>query len=112
MVFGLSYVAYMAVQFSLFESILLYLEKHHLLELAPPHPTKEHQAKDHSYLHITIASFLAGAMGGLLTNPIEFLAVNIQTQHNFSVIKYLGQKGILWDLMFKGGLWRSVYHGI
>jgi Mitochondrial carrier protein len=31
-VFGLSYVAYMAVQFSLFESILLYLEKHHILE--------------------------------------------------------------------------------
>ncbi len=41
-VFGLSYVAYMAVQFSLFESILLYLEKHHILEMAPPKPTKEH----------------------------------------------------------------------
>lgn len=80
--------------------------------MAPPKPAMEHQAKDHSYLHITIASFLAGAMGGLLTNPIEFLAVNIQTQQNFSVTKYLRQKGILWDLMFKGGLWRSVYHGI
>ena len=80
--------------------------------MAPPKPAMKHQAKDHSYLHITIASFLAGAMGGLLTNPIEFLAVNIQTQENFSVMKYLRQKGILWDLMFKGGLWRSVYHGV
>jgi hypothetical protein len=37
----------------------------------------EHLAKDHSYLHITVASFLAGAIGGLITNPIEYLAVNI-----------------------------------
>ena len=35
-IFGMSYVAYMAVQFSLFESILLYLEKHHILDFAPP----------------------------------------------------------------------------
>jgi len=26
-------------------------------------------------------------------------------------MKYVKQKGILYDLMFKGGLWRSVYHG-
>lgn len=112
--FGMSYTAYMAVQFSLFESILLYLETHsgvrqqHLEQQAEG---RGHGAKDHSWLHISIASFLAGAIGGLITNPIEFLAVNIQTQENFSTMKYLKQKGVIYDLMFKGGLWRSVYHG-
>ena len=70
------------------------------------------QAKDHSWLHISIASFLAGAMGGFLTNPIEFLAVNIQIQKGFSVSHTLRQKGIMYDLMFKGSLWRSAYHGL
>lgn len=43
-VFGMSYVAYMAVQFSLFESILLYLEKHHILDYAPPKVNKQNRA--------------------------------------------------------------------
>jgi hypothetical protein len=40
-------------------------------------------------LNITIASFLAGGLAGLISNPFEFLAVNIQTQENFSIRKYL-----------------------
>ncbi|TNV77489.1 hypothetical protein FGO68_gene7830 [Halteria grandinella] len=108
--FGMSYTAYMAVQFSLFESILLYLEIHS--GVRQQHQANPHGAKDHSWLHISIASFLAGALGGLLTNPIEFLAVNIQTQENFSTMKYIRQKGVIYDMMFKGGLWRSVYHGL
>lgn len=75
--FGMSYTAYMAVQFSLFESILLYLETNSGVRKAPE--GTRGSAHDHSWFHISIASFLAGAMGGLLTNPIEFLAVNIQT---------------------------------
>lgn len=50
-------------------------------------------------------------MGGMLTNPIEYLAVNIQTQEGFSVMKTLRQPGILKELMLKGSLWRSTYHG-
>jgi hypothetical protein len=43
-IFGMSYVAYMAVQFSLFESILLYLERYHILDSAPPKVNQQNKA--------------------------------------------------------------------
>lgn len=76
-----------------------------------PPATGSQGARDHSWFHISVASFIAGAMGGMLTNPIEYLAVNIQTQEGFSVMKTLRQPGILKELMLKGSLWRSTYHG-
>ena len=78
--YSIAYTSFVAIEFSLFESILVYLES---LQDPRSHQKssdiqKQMQAKDHSFLNISIASFMAGAIGGFMTNSIEFLAVNIQ----------------------------------
>lgn len=76
--YSLSYTLFIAIEFSVFEAILVYLEKHfpvHHFSSSTDGKNKL-KARDHSYLHIIIASFLAGSIGGILTNSVEFLAVN------------------------------------
>lgn len=70
-----------------------------------------HQPKDHSKLDVATSAFVAGAVGGMLTNPIEYLAVNKQTNSSFEILKELRKKTILYDMWVKGSLLRAVYNG-
>jgi hypothetical protein len=60
---------------------------------------------------VAISAFIAGAIGGILTNPIEFLAVNRQIDHEFSIKKTLRDKKTWYDMWIKGTALRAVYNG-
>eukprot|EP00347_Sterkiella_histriomuscorum_P008459 403345020 len=126
--YSLSYTFFVALQFSIFESLLLFVENYrqdkilrnlnlasHYDNKIPSGQTEVHhaniQSKDHSKIDIAVCSFTAGVFAGFLTNPIEFLAVNRQTNENFSIRQALKQKGIFYDMMFKGNTYRCIYNG-
>ncbi len=75
--YSFSYTTFVAIEFSLFESMLVYVETLQNALHKDEVRSSDMKAKDHSFLNISIASFLAGAISGFLTNSIEFLAVNI-----------------------------------
>ena len=58
--------------------------------------------RDHRTGDIVVSAFLAGAVGGVVTNPIEYLAVNKQTSDSFKVMQAMKRKGIWYDMLFKG----------
>jgi hypothetical protein len=65
----------------------------------------------HVHSNILLSGVVAGSVAGFATNSVELLAVNKQTNPNFSVRKFLRQKGSLSKLMFKGVGYRTIYYG-
>ena len=68
----------------------------------------EHK-EDKKMVHILVASAIAGAIGGLLTNPLEFLAVNKQANPEMKV-RDVFKKTSVYDIFFKGSLFRTAYY--
>lgn len=105
--YGIGYVSFIALEFSLFEGILQQIEqwkeerrqrqfldshKNFLAlgdtdssEAIVPVGESEKVIRDHSRIDIALAAFAAGGIGGLLTNSFEYLSVNKQTDPNFKV---------------------------
>lgn len=71
-----------------------------------PVVTRSHNTSD-----VIVAGVLAGSVAGFTTNAIEYLAVNKQTDPNFSVKKFLQEKDALYRLLLKGCAFRTVYYG-
>ena len=118
MFYGLSYVTFMALEFSLFEGVLQYFEQIDLLsrifgkqEESEEEIDDSTQIKEHSRLLIGLSAFIAGAVGGFLTNPVEYIAVNTQINSKFNVFEHRHKKGFYFDLLFRGSMYRTVYYG-
>ena len=56
------------------------------------------------------AGFVAGSLAATVTNPLECITVNKQTNNEFNVKAFLKQEG-LWSVCTKGLLPRVAYNG-
>jgi len=103
--YGSAYILFVAIEFSLFETILRYMEQ---LQGAGVAAEGEHF---HSRLNVIVAAFLAGSIGGFATNGLEFIAVNKQA-HAISWKEMMKTKNIWRHMLFRGSLYRTVYYGL
>lgn len=107
--FSLTFITFMTLEFSIYETIMMYLagkkrskNDHDLLF--------EHKEDKHP-THILFASAIAGAVGGLLTNPLEFLMVNKQANSKIKV-RDIFKTTSVYDIFFKGSMFRTVYYSL
>ncbi|CDW88258.1 UNKNOWN [Stylonychia lemnae] len=137
--YSLTYATYVAFSFSLFESFLLSIEnfreelrlkklqdkiknlkdqnqtldEEYLIKLKEEYGIIEGKKSiEHSRVDIVLASFTSGCIAGLITNPIEYLAVKKQIDENFSIKKAFQRKGIVYDMLVRGNLLRCTYNGL
>ena len=61
---------------------------------------------------VLLAGAFSGAIAGFLTNSVELLAVNKQTDCKFSVRKFLQEKGSIHCLLFQGVGARTFYYSL
>ena len=111
--YSLTFITFTTLEFSIYETIMMYLaggnknkqeksgEEHH-------ESIFEHQEVK-KLTHILISSAIAGAIGGLLTNPLEFLTVHKQADPRLTVRKML-KKNSYYEIFFKGSLFRTSYY--
>lgn len=66
----------------------------------------------HSKLDVCLAGLMAGMIGGLLTNPLEFIAVNKQADPQFMLRRLKITRELLVDMLFRGSSYRVFYYGI
>ena len=101
--YGGTYILFVALEFSLYETLLRYLETNYDVE---------NELKGHSNLNILLSGAFAGSVAGFVTNFFETVTVKAQTSKNFSVYNYLRQPGALKDAVFRGARIRTIYYGL
>lgn len=119
--YSLTFITFTTLEFSIYETLMMYLSErqkpkvqNHNLGLAQvTHEDEsnglfEHK-EDKQVSHILIASAIAGAIGGLVTNPLEFLVVNKQANSKIKV-KQMFKNHSMYDIIFKGSLFRTAYY--
>lgn len=116
--YSLTFIGFTTIEFSVYETLMMYLARQNQElkgsgssgELA--HDSHEglfeHQ-EDKKLAHIIIASAIAGAIGGLLTNPLEFVTVHKQANPGMN-LKTILSKSSLYEVIFKGSLFRTTYY--
>ena len=101
--YGIGFISFIALEFSVYESMLSAIEKttQGQTSLIQFIKDPEHKAEHHGLQtsDVLLAGTLAGAIASFATNCIEVLAVNKQTNSAFKVRHFLQQKGNM-RLMF------------
>ena len=71
--FLLTYTTFVALQFTIYENFMYYNKQN---------STEEDYSKNEAKLSV-IGSCIAGGVAAAMTNPLECITVNMQTQHDF-----------------------------
>lgn len=78
--YGVTYILYVALEFSFFEAVLHQIEQSNIFGpftyKKKKEPLNVEERERHSFLSITTAAFIGGATAAILTNALESLAVN------------------------------------
>ena len=119
--FALTFVSFTTLEFSIYETVMMYLAKTHKdnsVTKNPNHQTHENQVIDDTHTHeeknmshVLLASTIAGGVGGLLTNPLEFLVVNKQADPKMTVRSAFKNRTI-YDIFLKGSFYRTTYYSL
>mmetsp|Transcript_6444 Transcript_6444/g.7200 ORF Transcript_6444/g.7200 Transcript_6444/m.7200 type:complete len:355 (+) Transcript_6444:13-1077(+) len=118
--YSITFISFMTLEFSIYETLMMWLagkenDKNESLGPISEISHNEHHdgifehKEDKKISHIIFASGIAGAIGGLLTNPLEYLTVNKQANPNVSV-KQMMKNRSTYDIIFKGSLFRTSYY--
>jgi hypothetical protein len=106
----------MTAEFAIYETIMMYLAgaKKESNVLNNDHEFHIHDgifehAEDKNPFHILFASASAGALGGLLTNPFEYLVVNKQANPKMTITNVF-KTTKMYDIFFRGGSFRTLYY--
>lgn len=119
--YSLTFITFTTLEFSIYETIMMYLAGKQKVKTdsalgatlidssgKASEGIFEHK-KDKQISHILISSAIAGAIGGFLTNPLEFLAVNKQADPKMKVMNVFKTTS-MYDIFFKGGMFRTAYY--
>lgn len=115
--YSLTFITFTSLEFSIYETLMMYLAGRGKQNRNSPSTTSsdnhsdgffEHREDKH-LSHIIFASAIAGGIGGLLTNPLEFLAVNKQANPTMKV-RTMFKENSLYDIVFKGSMFRTAYY--
>jgi len=112
-IFSLTFITFTTLEFSIYETIMMYLAGRSRSDIKTSHNSDvdgifEHKEVKH-VSHILIASCIAGAIGGLLTNPLEYLVVNKQAHSKMKISEILKSRSAF-DIIFKGSMFRTAYY--
>lgn len=117
--YSLTFITFTTLEFSIYETIMMYLargqiksklNKKTIVEKEGDEQSEglfEHR-EDKNISHILISSAVAGAIGGFLTNPLEFFLVNKQANSKNTLRKLLKENSV-YDIFLNGSLFRTVY---
>lgn len=114
--YSVLFISFVTLEFSIYETIMMYFSRKHSngailsenLQCEDSETLFEHH-QSKKMIHILFASSMAGAIGGFLTNPLEYLTVNKQAHPHMKIKDMLKQRSI-YDIVMKGSLLRTVYY--
>lgn len=114
--YSMTFISFTTLEFSIYETIMMYLSRSSKTnpnrvnsERHEGHDLIFEHKEDKKVSHILIASATGGAIGGFLTNSLEFLAVNKQADPTMKVREVFKTTSI-YDIVFKGSLFRTTYY--
>ena len=106
----------MTIEFAIYETIMMYFAgaKKNGEAITQNHEAHLHDGifehkEDKNPFHIIFASATAGALGGLLTNPLEYLVVNKQANPKMTIVNVF-KTTPMYDIFFKGCWFRTLYY--
>lgn len=98
--FLLTYVSFVSLQFTIYESMMSLMKKRYSAE----------KVKKNKMLFSLPCGLIAGCIAAAVTNPLECVTVNKQISSNFNVKEFIRTEGLM-NICTKGIVPRVVYNG-